>query len=189
MFGLKQYMSATIYTSDLTKDECLRRLQGHTGRSGWTRWAEGTISAKVRGDRFRLFAWGPVNLRNSFAPLFYGRLEEGIGETRIRGRFCMHPIVQAFLFVWFGGLVAGAGLMLFLPPSALGSGLRPSVFALLGPAGMGLLGLGLVRFGRWLARGQMESLRCFLARELKARPLIEGTPNQSLQATAAPPTC
>ena len=68
-------MSATIYTTDLTKDECLLRLQKHTGRGGWARWAEGTIAAKIRGDRFRLFAWGPANVRNSFAPFFYGRFE------------------------------------------------------------------------------------------------------------------
>ena len=84
----------------------------------WTPWAEGTISARVRGDRFRLFAWGPLNLRNSFAPLFYGRLEGVGGKTRIHGRFRMHALVQAFLFVWFGGLLVGAGLLLFLPASA-----------------------------------------------------------------------
>jgi hypothetical protein len=111
-------MSAITYTSDLPKDECVRRLLAQTRQGCWTRWAEGTISARVRGDRFRLFAWGPVNLRNSFAPLFYGRLEEVEGKTRIHGRFRMHTSVQAFLFVWFGGLLAGAGLLLFLPASA-----------------------------------------------------------------------
>jgi len=180
-------MSATIYTSDLTKEECVRRLQAHTGRGGWTLWAEGTVCAKIRGDHFRLCAWGPANLRNSFAPFFYGRLEAGDGKTRIRGRFRLHLTVRAFLVVWFGGLVVIAGLILLLPPSGWGSRRSPSVFAVLGPAAMILLGFGFIRLGRWLARGQMESLRCFLKRELNAQPDDAESPDNSLQATAAPP--
>ena len=180
-------MSAITYTSNLPKDECLRRLLAQRRHGFWTPWAEGTISARVRGDRFRLFAWGAVNLRNSFAPLFYGRLEEVEGKTRIHGRFRMHTLVQAFLFVWFGGLLAGAGLLLFIPASDWGSGQRPPMFALLGPAIMGLLGFGLVRFGWWLGRGQVESLMSFLTRELEAQPVAEGSQNNSLHATTAAP--
>ena len=173
-------MSATIYITDLTKDECIRRLQKHSGRNSWTRWAEGTVSAQIRGDHFRLFAWGPVNFRSSFSPFFYGRLEGGNGRTHIRGRFRSHPIARAFLVAWFGVLVAMAGLVLVLPPSAWGSGRALSPFASLGPAGMILLGLCFVRFGRWLARGQVDSLKGFLAHELRARPCEEGSPDHAL---------
>lgn len=167
-------MNATTYTSELPKDECLRRLQAQTGRGVWTRSAEGTISARIRGDQFRLFAWGRPNLRNSFAPFFYGRLERANGKTRVRGHFSMHLLVRAFFFLWFGGLTAVAGLILFLPSSEWGSGQRPPGFALLGLAVMGLLGFGLVRFGRWLGRGQAETLRLFLARDLQAHTSVEG---------------
>ena len=166
-------MSAPIYTSNLPKDECLRRLLAQRRPSSWMPWEEGTISATVRGHRFRLFAWGPPNIRNSFAPLFYGRLEEAEGKTRIYGRFRMHTLVRAILFVWFGGLLAITGMLLFLPASDWGAGERPPRFALLGPTLMGLLGFGLVRFGWWLGRGQVESLRSFLRRELKAEPCRE----------------
>ena len=177
-------MSAICYMSELPKDECLRRLLAHTKQGFWTQKAEGTISARVRGGRFRLFAWGPVNLRNSFAPLFYGQLEEVIGKTRIYGHFRMHILVYAILFVWFGGLLAISGLLLFLPASAWGSGQRPPMFALLGPVLMGLLGFGLVCFGRWLGRGQAESLRSFLMRELEAQPMDECNPNHSPEPSA-----
>ena len=164
-------MKASIYTTDLAKPECLRRLQQRTFRGGWwTPWAEGTISVRTRGDHFSLFAWGPLNVRNSFAPLFKGRLEDCNGHTRIVGRFRMHRLVQVFLVVWFGGLAAGAALMLLLPASGWGSGQRPPAFALLAPVGMSLLGFAFVWFCRWLARGQKESLRCFLERELEAQP-------------------
>lgn len=176
MFGLRSHMSAITYTTDYTKDECIRRLQAHTGRSRWSRWAEGTISAKIRGDHFRLFAWGPANVRNSFAPLFYGYFEEDKGKTRIKGHFRMHPIVWAFLVVWFGGLMAMSCLILLLPPSAWGSGQSPSGFVVLGPVGMMLLGFGFVQFGRWLASGQAERLELFLAHELKAQPCHQASP-------------
>lgn len=164
-------MSAITYTSDLPTDECLRRLLAQRRPGFWTPWAEGTISARVRDGRFRLFAWGPANLRNSFAPFFHGRLEEVDGKTRIYGHFRMHRLVHVFLFLWFGGLLAMAGLLLFLPASAWGSGQRPPMLAVLGPVVMGLLGFGLVRFGQWLGRGQAESLRRFLSQELEARPI------------------
>jgi hypothetical protein len=181
-------MRAMTYTSELSKQECLRRLQAHTGRgpSLWNRWAEGTISAKVRGDRFRLFAWGPINLRNSFVPLFYGRIEEASGNTHIRGGFRMHPVVQAFLVLWFGGLVAMAALLVLLPASSWGPGVAPPALSVLGPVVMILIGFGFVRFGRWLARGQVESVQSFLVSELKAQACNEGSPNPPLQATAAP---
>jgi len=84
----------------------------------------------------------------------------------------MHTLAEAFLWVWFAGLLAGAGFLLFLPPSAWGSGRQPPLFVLLGPAVVGLLGFGVVCFGRRLARGQTESLRNFLTRELEAQPSV-----------------
>ena len=177
-------MSATIYTTDLTKEECLRRLQKHTSRGGWVPlaegwwvpWAEGTIAAKIRGDRFRLFAWGPLNTSNSFAPFFYGRLEGGTSGTCTRGRFQFHPLARGYVYLWFGGLVAMCGFLLLLPQSAW-DGRPPPRYAVLGPIAMILLGVGLVRWCRWLARRQLESLRNFLAHELQAHPGLEGNPH------------
>ena len=179
-------MSAITYTSEMPKDECLRRLNAQPRHGFCTRWTEGTVAARVWGDRFRLFAWGSAGVRNPFAPLFYGRLEEVGGRTRIRGRFRMLTIVRTLLFVWFGGLVAMAGLLLFLPASAWGSGQPPPPLALLGPAVMGLLGFGLVRFGRSLGRGQTESLRNFLARELMAHPSGKGGSEPSASGNSRP---
>jgi hypothetical protein len=168
-------MSATIYRTDLAKDECLRRLHEHKGGGGWVPRPEGTIIAKIRGDRFRLFACGPLKVSNSFAPYFYGRLEGGTRSTHIRGAFRFHPITRAYLFVWFGGLVAMCGFLLLLPQSAWG-GRPPPRYAVLGPIGMIFLGVGLVRWCRWLARRQLEGLRNFLAHELQAQLDVDGSP-------------
>lgn len=165
-------MSAIVYTTDLPKDECLRRLRKHVGRGGWQRWAEGTIAAKIRDDSFRLFAWGPANVRNSFAPFFYGSLQSGADGTSIRGHFRFHPIVRGFRVLWFGGLMAGCVLILFTPQSKWSGGQAPPALAVLAPAAMMFLGFGFVRFGRWLARGQRDSIQNFLIRELEARVYV-----------------
>jgi hypothetical protein len=171
--GLIHLMSVDIYTTNLPKDECIRRLQNHAGRIGGSQqWSERTVTAKVRGDRFRLFMRGPANARNSFAPFFYGRFEEGGGKACIRGRFRMHPFVRGFLFLWFGGLMVIGSLIVLLPATAWGSGRPPPVLVVLGPAGMMLLGYGLVCFGQRLGKGQLASLRCFIERELDARPYV-----------------
>jgi hypothetical protein len=171
-------MNAATYRSDLTKEECVRRLEANAHPGGWwTPWAEGTISAKVRGNRFRLFAWGPVNVRGSCARLFYGRIEERDGKTCIAGRLRMHPIGRVFFTFWFGGLMTMAILLLALPASAWGSGPPPSPAWILGPLSMMLIGVGFLRFGRWLARGQEDSIWRFLTRELKAEPCGQGSPN------------
>ena len=162
-------MSRTIFKTELTRSECLEQLRRHSLPGGRTPWVEGTISAKIRGDKFRLFAWGPANVRNAFAPFFYGRLEECNGKTRIRGCFRMHTATRVFLAVWFGGLAIMGGLLVLLPPSAWGNGRPPPAIAILAPGGMMLLGFGLIRFVRWHTRGQTENLRCFLERELKGR--------------------
>ena len=180
-------MSATVYTTNLTKDECLQLLQKRAGRGGWVPWVEGTIAAKIRGNRFKVIAWGAANVRNSFAPSYFGCIEGGTGSTRISGRFKLHPIVRGFLVLWFGALAFGGGLMILLPSSAWGSGRPPSLFLVLAPVGMGLLGFAFVRFARRLARRQVESIRCFLRSELKAQPYVEGSRNKTLQATVATP--
>ena len=162
-----------LCTTELTKEECLRRLQKHTGSAnwgwGWGRWEEGTISTNVHGDRFRLFASGSLNARNAFAPFFYGRLEESGGGTRIAGRFRLHPFLRVFLAVWFGGLTFMVGLLLWLPRSAWGTERPPPWWAPLGPVAMMLIGYGLILVGRWFAGGQLECIQRFLSRELQAQ--------------------
>jgi hypothetical protein len=128
-----------------------------------------------------------MNVRNSFAPFFYGHLEEKSGRTRIAGCFRMHPFVRALLIVWFGVLMAGGSLILFLPASAW-PGRSPPLFAVFGPAGMMLLGYGLLRFGRWLGRGQVASLQSFLERELKAQSHVAESSIKPVEPATTAPT-
>lgn len=163
-------MKEAIYTSQLTKAECLRRLRERTRGRFRGRCAPGTISATVDGDWFCLFAWGPRYFYNSFAPYFYGTIDEAAGQSRIRGRLRMRTLVRTFLWVWFSMLASAECLLLLLPASGWTSGERPSPAALLAPVAIALLGYGLLRYGWWRGRAQALSIEHFLERKLEASP-------------------
>lgn len=187
-------MSAMTLTTRLTKDECIRRLQRHTGRDhAWVRWefvpwAEGTIAAKIKGDHFRLFAWGPANSHGwGFSPWFYGTLVQEAGCVRIRGHFRWPRISQGFLLVWFGGLAAMAAAVLLLPSSAWSTGHRPPMFAVLG--GMALVILPLLimlKLNERYCRGQVDSIRNFLLHELQVQAADLQEPKQPHKVAASP---
>jgi hypothetical protein len=186
-------VSKIVYSTKLSTVECLQRLQSHAIpwsdvlRSTFTPMDKGTVVAKVRGGRFRLFAQGPQYVQNSFVPLFYGRVEATTEGARIVGRFRMHLFVRVFMGVWFGGLTIMA---IVFPAVALfghASAGKPPFIFMVGPLLMILFGIGLVSFGRWIARGQVARLDEFLRTDLDARPEGVPGPNEALQATAAPP--
>ncbi len=43
-----------------------------------------------------------IHYRNSFLPQIVGSLEPQAGGTLVTLRFCLHPMVLAFMVVWFG---------------------------------------------------------------------------------------
>jgi hypothetical protein len=60
------------------------------------------ISGDVSGNRIHLYMVRK-ELRNSFAPHFYGKVQARPSGTIIRGRFTLARFVIALLGVWFGG--------------------------------------------------------------------------------------
>jgi hypothetical protein len=193
MFEPTALVSEIVYSTKLSTVECLQRLESHVIpwpdvlRSTFTSVDKGTVVAQVRGDRFRLFAQGPKYVQNSFAPLFYGRLEATTDGARVVGRFRMHLLVRVFMGVWFGGLtlmaIVSPAVALFGSTSAG----KPPVILIVGPLLMILFGIALFSFGRWIARGQVARIHEFLRTDLDARPEGVSGPDQPLQATAATP--
>ncbi len=176
-------VTSKTYITALSTDECLQRLKEHscsfveTLRFAFARPEKGTVFATIRGGKFRLFAQGPKYVSNSFAPFFYGRLESTPAGTRIHGRFQMHRLVRVFMTIWFAGVGSGTvaviagvlsgGMQSDLPPYvAVGTCLL-----------MLLFGVGLVRFGQWIARGQLRSLQDFIQNTLEAQSELPGNPN------------
>ena len=169
-------MRKIVYSTRLSVAECQQRLQSHViPSSGVLRRAfvpmdEGTIVAKVRGDRFRLFAKGPRYVQNSFAPFLYGKMETAKGGSRIIGRFRMHPFVRAFMSVWFGGLAVIAIVAPIIGHAEDAEAGKPPFIFLFTPLLMILFGIGLVALGRLASRGQVSRLLEFLCVDLEATP-------------------
>jgi hypothetical protein len=97
----------------------------------------------------------------------------------------MHLLVRVFLCAWFAGL----GIMAVVFPTAALFGKfkdsEPPLIFLVGPLLMILFGVGLVSFGRWIARGQVSRLHEFLRVDLEAAPEGNTGLNEAVQRTEA----
>ncbi|MDQ7780467.1 MAG: hypothetical protein RDV41_12295 [Planctomycetota bacterium] len=172
----------TNYVTGLSLDECAKRIRARTyGLTGMVKpsWysllgrserpGEGTVVAELKNDRFRLYAFGPRWLRNSFAPHLYGTIASVVERTRISCRFQMHGAARAFLIVWFGVLAIAVTLVLLAVISSLAP--RSVLWeALLGAGGMAAFCLALVGASRYAAHGQRIRLERFLREDLEAVP-------------------
>jgi len=110
--------------------------------------------------------------RNEYAPFFYGRFVSSDRGTLIEGEFRLHPFVRAFMIFWFSFLALFTALVLV--QSATG---RPGVQAdtgrLLGIAlFLGVFGVALVKFGRWLGRGEERAIVAFLKTTFEASDAV-----------------
>ena len=177
-------MGRETYTTALSPEECLERLRGRSytfadlARFRFSPPKEGTVFAKVRGSRFRLFAQGPGYLQNSFMPFFYGRLEQAAAGTRIHGHFGVHPFIRVFLAVWFGMLTAGTVVVLVITLAGKLNPGGPHLLPIAMMVGFYLFMFGLIRFGRYLGRGQRASLDAFIRDVLEARPQWRSGPTR-----------
>lgn len=87
----------------------------------------------------------------------------------------MHPFVNAFLFVWFGGVLLCGMFTLAVLASTLFGLSKFQQNILIGatiPFLMLVLGCGMVCIGRYLARDEARFLTDFLAQNLEAREQI-----------------
>ena len=79
--------------------------------------------------------------RDSFQRILSAEMRPSGSGTVISGKFAMHPFVQAFMFIWFGGVGVGMVGMLASLKGHFDGGL-------LIPPGMLIFGLALVFYGR-----------------------------------------
>ena len=166
------------YTTDLSADECLRRLRQTKGQHKWSLqnlWSplpKGTVECRIWGRRFLLFAWPKEYTRNSFAPVFCGSIKQHPYGAIIQGRFIFHPIVLFFLIIWFGGALFGVGLAIYHltnspvrdEPSSFSSFI-PLVFTI----GLVIIGFLLVFFGLRLGQDQRKAIEGYLRTTLDVK--------------------
>lgn len=163
-------------------DECEARLREATDREGPQAWfgSRPVISRiSLRSVQLRK----RVGFHNSFQTYLVCALEGGDGGTRLRGDVGPHPLLPVFLTVGcvFVGL-AGIG-MVIAAVRALFVGVGPPLAVAVMPFVMLAFAFGLVRFGRWLARGEDQFLITFVAGVIDARRVVATEP------AAAPDRC
>lgn len=88
--------------------------------------------------------------------------------TVIRCTFGMHPFVIVFMAIWFTGVIVGCGVFTVAAFQGAVGGGQPA-FGVAVPYIMLAFGLGLVWFGRYLARGEEQFLVSFLATAIDAQ--------------------
>jgi hypothetical protein len=170
--------NAIAWRTDLSVEECMRRLREATDPGVRTVFSfsgykgKKPVLLKSNGNEFRL--WKRRYYRNSFAPIFFGKLLEEQRGTRIEGRFGMDPFVLPFMVFWLAVVGFGALQELIHAHSARSYGNVWNGELLL--AGMFLFGLLLPKFGQWIGRSEERDLRELLETTLAARVDDSGLP-------------
>jgi len=158
-----------VLVSSLSVEACRERLRADVGSlwNPFTAWNH-PVRGRVTGKGFWIVK--TIHYRNSFQTEARGRWTAEGNGTRIDVSFGMSRWIAGFMIVWLIGIAAfvvgwwgsgpagsakaaGAGtLLVFLPLLMLG------------------FGIGLIAFGRWLARNESRELIEFLTRTLECQP-------------------
>jgi hypothetical protein len=167
-------MKEETYRTELGKDECLAILRERDMavldrlECGSAPPEPGTVLTKVDGEKFRIEAQGPRFVSNAFVPFFYGRFIPSTNGSRFRGRIQMHPLVKAFMAIWFGFIGVFPAIFLLGVRSGESDGDTSPLLAIFLAVITVILGIGLVKFGQLTSRDQRRSIGRFLDTELMA---------------------
>jgi hypothetical protein len=165
-------MARTELVTSLSPDECRRRLKAVVGSSlnlGGTESVTGLV-----GNTARLCK--RIAYRNSFQTVLVARFLNDNGATRIECRYRVNLFVIGFMTIWFGGLVVP--LLTSLPDLVnqlqttgnIDGHWHDMLFTL----GMVGAGAGVIRFCRYLARGEAAFLTDFVSKTLDAKVMPVG---------------
>ena len=157
----------------LTPAECASRLTAAMGaeRAGFFPLARHFGSSPVIGRVTQSSLWirKRISYRNPFQNYLLATMKAETGGTVISGKITTHPATRAFMFLWFGGVVLGGGLMLITSISSIlasSSRIQDEWRDIVMLAAMLAFGFGFVRFGRYLARDEARFLKEFLRQAL-----------------------
>jgi hypothetical protein len=115
---------------------------------------------KLRDTNFRLQR--RRFYRNSFAPFYYGRFVAAGRDTKIEGELRMRTDVKIFMVVWFSFLAVVFLIMAVTVLAGRANAQNNPALGIVIPAGMAVFGVALIKFGRWLGRGEERDIVAFL---------------------------
>ncbi len=154
------------FETELGVAEVVRRLGDAVDRD-WAFFGRKAVVGKVSADGFRLRM--RISYRNSFQTFMFGTVKAGGRGSRIVARTGMHPAAAMFMLLWLSIVAVGAATFvasLMQSPGDFGAG--DGVIASLMPIAMLVFGVGLVGIGRWIARGERDSLIAFIEETAEA---------------------
>ncbi|MEN5059705.1 hypothetical protein [Luteimonas sp. TWI1416] len=156
--------SARFASAD-SPDVAAARLATGVRRRGILPPREEVMIGRVSAGRVVLERHVP-RTRSAFKPVFVGRFEPAGTGSVLVGRFAMHWSVRAFLAFWFGfALLWTGGAVLQVIAGT------PRAWLLLPVGGvLGLIGAGLVAFGRSLAQTDVAWLSARIGAALDSPP-------------------
>ena len=121
-----------------------------------------------RLDESSLFVRKRIGYRNSFQSLLKATIRPDAAGPVISGKIMIHPFIQMFMFAWF--LISGTMLIMRAAPVlGLGNSGQNTGMAMIIPLFMLVFGIGLILFGRHVARDEAPFLIDVLIRTLDAR--------------------
>jgi len=162
-------------------EESVSRLRAATKRSVFSALAEPAAVGTVTESRVKLQRVIPM-VRNSFKPFLVGQFVKRGEHVFLVGRFTMLGFVKVFMTVWFGFLfVFGVAA-----PFAQTASKSVTLAFVFGPITMCGFGVGLVWFGKWLARNDAAWLGDVVKRAIGATAgSSDGA--QTIPTATAPP--
>lgn len=112
------------------------------------------------GEHWVRLSAGRVGIRNSWSPIFRGRLDPSLTGCRLAGKIGWHPLVKLFSVVWLGGV--SAFFLVFLGALIAGQVTGLDVLAGLLPLGFIAFYVGLSSWGIGIGRRDAAYLRRWL---------------------------
>ena len=163
-----------ILHTSLSIDECRSRLASAIDEERWSFSLSGYLGSKsilgnINGDEFRLQK--RIFYRNNLRPFFFGKFVNYESGTLIEGEFKMPSIVRWLMIYGFSFLVFFLiiSIAIILVSLAMGrSDVRDNIVFVVFPLGMMAFGIFLVKFSRWLCRGDENAIIAFLKDALQA---------------------
>jgi hypothetical protein len=159
----------------LTPAECAARLAPCVGEDrlfSFAAWSDGKpLVGRVTESSLRLRK--RICYRNDFQPVLRATVNAVAGGTSISARCGLSLSVRISMSIWFGALIALNGPMLYATLTSIvagNGGVRTGQWLGVGAVTLMLIfGVGLLVFGRHLARGEDRYLRDFIVQTLDAR--------------------
>ncbi len=152
--------------------DAVRRLEGAVSRSALRTLFRESLVGSVSPSSVVVRRYRPWRSGNSFGPTFVGRFVQEPDAVRLEGAFTLHPLMRWVMTLWFSfvGLFLAVGVVRIIAHPIMGDELLFVAAAL----GLGLWGVGLLRFGRWVGRKDVPYIETGLAAALGAPAARDG---------------